>query len=91
MYTHVRRGKKIVVYKVALNCAPVDDVPRIIFGTKDKWVGVDYWTYVQEYTPTRGQRVLSIMNKFERNDETNCWLYVLARKIAYLEFFGVKI
>ena len=91
MYAYIKRGKVTDIYRVALNCAPHPDVPRIKFGVKDKWVGVDYWTYTNSYTPTRSQRALRIMSKLERDNKTDVWLYVLARKIAYFEVFGVKL
>lgn len=91
MIATIKKGKVHKLYRVAFNCFPDEHTTRVRFSPKDKIVGCDYWTFIEDWTPPTSCRLLSIMSHYEHAKRTDHWLYIKARKMAYKEIFGVEI
>lgn len=80
MYRTIRVGRnKYDVFRVFQNDTNETAV-RVILGPRDRWVGFDYWRYVETLTLSPLQRGIWLMAKLEQRRDTARWLYRLAQK-----------
>lgn len=90
MHRAIRVGRnKYDVFRVFQNAANETAV-RVIFGSRDRWVGFDYWRYVETLTLSPLQRGISLMAKLERRRDTARWLYRLAQKATINHLLNKK-
>lgn len=81
----IREGKTWHEYKVCLNAGNHGEATKVRFGSRDRWVGDDYWYHVKSYKPSRKQRAFLLMSRLENRKQTNLKRYAVLRKILYRE------
>jgi len=79
----IRKGKTWHEYKVCLNAGNHGEATKVRFGSRDRWVGDDYWYHVKSYKPSRKQRAFLLMSRLENRKQTNLKRYAVLRKILY--------
>ena len=79
----IREGKTWHEYKICLNAGNHGEATKVRFGSRDRWVGDDYWYHVESYTPSRKQRAFLLMSRLENRKQTNLKRYAVLRKILY--------
>ena len=47
----IRRGRIWQLYSVSYNAGHNGFATKVRFGSRDRWVGEDYWQFVREYEP----------------------------------------
>ncbi len=81
-------GRRMHVYRVCYNADCNGHAVRVKLAPRDRWVGHDYWRYVETVTPRRIDRALRVMQILEFKNQTNRYWYRLARRIASAELVG---
>ncbi len=79
----VRVGRNTyAVYKVHYNCDSHGFATRVTLGSRDRWVGSDYWRYLETIQLTPMNRMLRVMIRLEQRNHTDRWVYRRAQAIA---------
>ena len=86
----IQEGKTWHEYKICLNAGNHGEATKVRFGSRDRWVGDDYWYHVKSYTPSRKERAFLLMSKLENQKRTDSRLYEVVREILYQEIGWTK-
>lgn len=79
----VRRGRNTYdVYSVFYNSDFNGCATRVRLGSRDRWVGSDYWRYVETIQLSPFDRALRVMGRLERQHRTQSWAYRRAQQLA---------
>lgn len=63
-----------------------ENAVRVTFGSRDRWVGFDYWKHEGTWTLSQLQRGVKVMAELERRKDTDRWLYRLAQRTTIGHF-----
>jgi hypothetical protein len=83
-------SRRVDAYRVYYNADCNGHAVRVTLAPRDRWVGHDYWRYVETWTPRRIDRALRVMQILEFKQQTSRYWYRLAQSIALAELAGRK-
>jgi hypothetical protein len=81
----IREGRKYLEYSVYLHAGNLGEATKVRLGSRDRWVGDDYWYFNREYEPSRKDRAFSLMSRFENCGQTDSLRYWVARAVVLHE------
>lgn len=70
------------VYKVFYNCNFFGLATQVTLGSRDRWVGNDYWKYLETVQLSAFDQALMTMSELESKNQTDLEEYRQAQKIA---------
>jgi len=79
----IHRGQNTYdVFKVLYNCNFSGHATQVTLGSRDRWVGSDYWKYLETIQLSSFDQALMVMSRLERQNQTHLAEYRQAQEIA---------
>jgi len=81
----IRKGRKFLEYDICIGAGGHGFATKCRFGSRDRWVGDDYWYFVREYEPSRKARAFLLMSRLEHQHKQDTLRYQVVKAIVTQE------